>query len=236
MTQVDFAIAFVFMLIILTYSIFFVTNNISHDFDTLTTKRLERTCLSLSKQLFDIQDNKSLMTNFKEIQASFQEMGGYSHEEQINVVISPVVSKIHVYDKLFNEIPSSTSSTSDSVTVSFDLNFSVVEKKYVNIFYFGEPSTSINFLNNVTETNITGTILSEKDVIVLSQEKCTNLTSLSYGDSKNLFGFTENFKITNGCDYGPEPPLANLIVKTKTILVENPDETIYPQYLKLTVW
>lgn len=236
MTQIDFAIAFALILTILLYSVFFITNNISSDFNTFTSKRLEKAALSLSKQLFEIQDNKSLVTNFKEIQAVFEEVGGYSHNEQIKITISPVVSKIHVYDKIFNEIQSTNSSTSDNVTVTFDLSFSSNEKKYVNIFYFGEPSTNIVFLNDVAESNITGVILSEKNMAVLSQEKCSDLKSLSYDVSKNIFGFNDNFRITNGCVYGPEPPAANLIVKSKTLLVEKSDETVYPEYLKLMVW
>lgn len=236
MSQIDFAVAILLMISVLTYSIISVSSKLTNDFNTFTAKKLEDSASSLSKQLFKIQDNKSLVSNFKKIQASFQEIGGYSHMETMNVTITPVVNKIHVYGNFFNEIPSTNYTTPDNITVSFDLSFSANEKKYVNIFYDDVPTTSIAYTSNVTETNVTSVILSEEDVYVLSQERCNKLKSLSYEDAKNKFGFSDNFRISE-CEYGGELPLtANIIAKSIPLLIENSTRTLYSNFVKLKVW
>jgi len=122
------------------------------------------------------------------------------------------------------------------MTVSLDLFFFSNEKKYVNIFYEGPPTTSIAYTSNITETNITSVILSEEDVYVLSQERCSNLKSLSYEEAKNRFGFLDNFNVSD-CSYGIEVPLTgNIIVNSIPVLVEKVDGTIYPKFVKLKVW
>jgi hypothetical protein len=238
MSQIDFAVAILMMISILTYSIISVSSKLTNDFNTFTTKKLEESASSLSKQLFKIQDDKSLISNFKKIQVSFQEIGGYLHSnpEQMNISITPVVNKIHVYDNFLNEIPSTNYTTPDNITVSFYLGFSSNEKKYVNIFYDGAPTSKINYTSNVTETNITSVILSEEDVYVLSNESCSRLKSLSYDEARNQYGFLDNFNVSE-CDYGIEIPLsANVIVKSVPLLIERQDGTVYSNFVKLKVW
>jgi len=236
MGQIDFAVAFLVMISVLTYSFVSVSNKLANDFNTFIQNDLDASASSLSKQLFKIQDDKSLISNFKKIQASFLEIGSYQHtNEEINVTITPVVNNIHVYDNFFNEISSTFLNNGDNVTVRFRLDFLPNEKKYVNIFYNDVPTTNIKY-TNVTETNITSVILSEEDVYLLSQQRCNKLKSLSYENAKNEFGFQDNFRISE-CEYGGElPPSSNIIVKSTPLLVEGSTGAINSTFVRLRVW
>jgi hypothetical protein len=234
MSQIDFAIAILMMISILTYSVISVSSKLSNDFNLFTAKKLEESASSISKQLFNIQDSKSLISNFKKIQVSFKEIGSYPHTETLTISAIPVVNKIHVYDIFFNEIPSTTSDDGTKVNISFSLSFSSNENKYVNIFYEGIPTNNIDYTSS--ENNITSVILSEEDVYVLSKEKCSILKSLSYNEARDQFGFLNNFNVSE-CDYGIEIPLTtNVIAKSIPLLVERQDETLYPSFVKLKVW
>jgi hypothetical protein len=236
MSQIDFAIAILMMISILTYSVISVSSKLTNDFNLFTAKKLEESASSLSKQLFNIQDSKSLISNFKKIQVSFKEIGSYPHTETLSVTITPVVNKIHVYDIFLNKITYSQTDNGDNATISFELSFSSNEKKYVNIFYDDAPTTKITYTSNIIETNITSVILSEEDVYVLSKEKCSILKSLSYNEARDQFGFLNNFNVSE-CDYGIEIPLTtNVIAKSIPLLVERQDETLYSNFVKLKVW
>lgn len=234
MTEIDFAVAFLLIISVLTYSIISVSNKLSNDFNLFTEKKLEESASSFSKQLLKIQDEKSLISNFKKIKVSFQEIGSYSHTENLNITITPIVNKIHVYDNYLNEIPSTVLNNVDNVIVSFNLDFSPNEKKYVNIFYDDVLTSSIDYTSD--ENNITSIILSEEDVYVLSQQRCSNLKALSYEETRNKFGLLDNFNIS-GCDYGyAAPDAANIIVKSVPILIEKSDGTLYMDFVRLKVW
>jgi len=236
MSQIDFSIAILIIISVLTYSVISTSNKLNSDFNTFESKRIGESASALSKQLFNVEDSKSLISSFKKIQVSFQEIGGYPHTAQMNITITPVVSKIHVYDNSLNEIPSTNSSNGNNITVSFELSFNPNERKYVNIFYDGIPTTKINYTSNITETNVTSIILSEEDVYVLSQERCINLKSLSYEEAKNRFGFSDDFRISE-CEYGKEvPATSNVVVESVPLLVEKTDGTLYSNLVKLRVW
>jgi hypothetical protein len=238
MSQIDFAVAFLLMITVLTYSFLSVSNKLTNDFNTFTAKKLEKSASSLSKQLFEIQDNKSLISNFKKIQVSFIEIGGYQHTETMNVTITPVVGKIHVYDNFLNETSSTNTSDGNNITISFNLGFSPNEKKYINIIYDDIPTNKITYTSNITTTNVTSIILSEEDYKVLSQDKCSILKSLSYEEAKNQFGFSDNFEsnITE-CEYGGKmPSQSNIIVKSVPLIIEQSNGTLYSNFVKLKVW
>jgi hypothetical protein len=236
MSQIDFAIAILLIITVLTYSLVSVSSKLTNDFNTFTAKKLEESTSSLSKQLFKIQDNKSLISNFKKIQASFNEAGGYQHIETVNISITPAVNKIHIYDNFLNEISSTIIDDGIRVNISFELNFNPNENSYVNIFYDDAPTSSITYTSNITETNITSVILSEEDVYVLSQERCSNLKVLSYEEAKSKFGFPDNFYISE-CEYGGESPFtANIILKSVPLLIEKTGGTLNSTFVKLKVW
>lgn len=234
MTEIDFAVAFLLIITVLTYSMVSVSNKLTNDFNLFTEKKLEESASSLSNQLLEIQDEKSLLSNFKKIQASFQEIGSYSHAETLSVTITPYVNKTYVYDNFLNKIPSTVLNNGDSVTISFNLNFAPSEKKYVNIFYDDVPTSRIAY--NSTDNNVTGIILSEEDVYVLSQKKCLDLKSLSYEETRSKFGILDNFNISE-CDYGYATPVtSNIIIKSIPVIIERPDGTLYLGFVRVKVW
>jgi hypothetical protein len=236
MSQVDFAIAILLMITVLTYSLISVSNKLTNDFNLFTSKRLYESEYSLSRQLFNIQDNKSLISNFKKIQVVFQEIGGYQHTETMNVTITPAISKIHVYDNFLNEILSTSINNGNNVTVSFNLDFSSNEKRYVNIIYDDVPTNKITYTSNIIQTNVTSIILSEEGFQVLSQGRCSNLNALSYEEAKNQFGFYDNFNI-EGCNYGGNVPLSsNILIRSIPLIIENNYGTLYSNFVKIRVW
>jgi hypothetical protein len=202
-----------------------------------TSEKLYESGYSFSRQLFNIEDNKSLIKNFKKIQVSFQEIGGYQHSnpEQMNITITPVVGNISAYDNFMNKIDSTTYETPDNITISFYVGFSSNEKKYASIIYDDVPSNNITYTSNVTETNVTGIALSGEDVQVLSQDRCSNLRSLGYEGAKSQFGFPNDFRIT-GCYFGETPPQSNVIVRSIPMIIERSDGTLYSNFTEIMVW
>ena len=239
MTQIDFAVGLLLTLIVVTYSTLSISSIVSNDFNFFTSKRLDQSASSLYKQLFETQDNKSLISNFKKIQVEFTDIGGYPHAELLNITITPIVNKIHVYDKSMSEITSNKFTTAENVTVSFLVPIYANGKTYVDIFYSGVTTTKIDYTSNSADTNVTARILSEKNVAVLSQERCSNLKALSYDEAKTAFGFIDNFKIdSDDCKYGEEPPAtSSIVIKSIYTLIENKtDESLYSENVKLMVW
>ncbi len=236
MTNVDFGIAFFLLILIIVYSVMFISSNITNDFNHFNSEKLENEASAMMSGLFFTEDHKSLVSEFKEIQVRFSEISATSHLSNLEIEITPEVSKAHVYDKRYNEIASSVTSISGKTIVSFDMGFSPLEKKYVYIVYEGSNTSNINYTSNSSENNVTSVIISENEIYLLSQSKCSYLQSMSYEESRNFFGFTENFRISNGCIYGPEPPEANVIVRTISMLVEQADETIQSEKVNIMVW
>lgn len=237
MAHIDFAIAFVVVFTMIVYSVFIASSTITKDFEYFNEMEIEMARDSLSKQLFETIDNKSLITNFKRIQVSFEEIGAYQHTETLRISIEPIVEKIKVYNQTMHEIASVNTTEGSYTNISFDMQFSANEVKYVNIFYLGGDTEDIVFNNNVTQTNVTASILSEEDVPVLSQDRCNYLKSLNYDTVRDSFGFIHRFRIDNHCVYGENPPLAaDIIVKSVPIFVEKTDETIFPEMVTLKVW
>jgi len=237
MTHIDFVIAFALTIGIIFFAIFFVNNNFSRDFNYFRIIDLEKAESSLERQLFDIKDYKSLISDFKKIQILLKEIGNRTHTgEQINISLEPVVSKVHVYDNYMNEISSINITEGNKVFIIFTLSFSPLENKKVNIIYHGDKTDYIDY--NSSNNEIEGKIISEKNIPVVSQEKCSSLNSLTYEDARNAFGFEQQFKLNlTGCNYGVEPPtVANIISKEVPVLLERSDEIIIASKAKVMVW
>lgn len=227
MAQVDFAVAFVVIFIMVSYAAFFVSNTMSKEFSYFNLKELEESGDSISNHLFYTADSKSLVTSFKKMQIVFEEVGDYSHTEGIVLSITPLVEKIHVYNASMVEIISSYSGGN----LSFDLSFSSNQKNYVDVFYKGEV-TGVSY---VSDNNITAKVLYEEEIAVLSQEKCDQLKALLYDDAKSIFGTTNNFRLEGYCSYGETPPAdANVVVKMIPAIIE--DSGLHAEYVILKVW
>jgi len=236
MSHIDFSIGFVLIISTIFLIIYFILNSISNNINNFSINELKESSLSLEKYLFEINDDKSLISTFRELQAILTETNNTDHTEEIRISIQPQVDKVKVYDTLMNEIPSTSSQLSGETILSFDLSFTANEEKRVNIFYFGDSITNIDYLS--TENNITIRILSDKNVNVVSKEKCSNLKSKTYEDVKEIFGFQDQFKLDlENCDYGPEPPIAaDIILKNVPVLFESFNDLLTAKFAKLSVW
>jgi len=235
MTHIDFIIAFALTVGIIFFAIFFINSNFSREFNYFRTIELEKAASSLERQLFEIHDDKSLISDFKKIQVLLKEVGNRTHTEQINISIEPVINKLHVYDNFMNEIPSEKTIDGNKVFLTFVLSFSPYGKRRINIIYDGGQTT---YMGISSQNDIESRIISEKNIPVVSQEKCSKLNSLEYNNARNAFGFEHHFKINlTDCNYGLEPPtVANIILKEIPVLIERYNELISATNARMTVW
>jgi len=235
MTHIDFIIAFALTVGIIFFAIFFVNSNFSREFNYFRAIELEKAASSLERQLFEIHDDKSLISDFKKIQVLLKETGNRTHTEQINMSIEPVINKLHVYDNFMNEIPSEKTIDGNKVFLTFILSFSPYEKRRIDIIYDGGQTT---YMGISSQNDIENRIISEKIMPIVSQEKCLKLNSIEYDDARNAFGFEHQFNINlTDCNYGLEPPMvANIISKEIPVLVERYNGLIYAANARVMVW
>ncbi len=236
MSHIDFVIGFVLIVSTMFLIIYFISNSISNNVNDLTVNELKESSISLEKYLFEINDDKSLISTVRELQTILTETNNTDHTEEIRISIKPQVNKVKVYDTSMDEIYSSSIQLVTETILYFDLSFTANEEKKVNIFYFGEPITDIDYLS--TENNITIRILSDKEIKAVSQEKCSNFKSNSYEINKKNFGFQNQFRLDlDDCSYGSEPPIAaNIILKNIPILFEGSDGLLRTKFARLRVW
>jgi len=229
MSQTDFIIGFGVLIVLVSFTIFYISSNYSSEFNSLLLLDLKESSYQLEQLLKD-----SLSDNFKKINSYFKEIGGEEHRERIGISIEiENIDKIHVYDDLMNEIPSDVIRTGKGVNVFFFLDFDPNEEKFVNIFYYGGSSTDLKYLGNPEENNVIGRILSEYNVNVIPNEKC----NLDYDQFRNSLDFENQFKINlTECSIGPEPPETNVIVKNIPILFENSNELMIPENMRVLTW
>ena len=236
MSHIDFAIGFVLIISAMFLIIHFISNSISNNVVDITVNEIKESSLSLEKYLFEINDDKSLISTIRELQAILIEVNNTDHIEEIRISIKPQVSKVKVYDNLTNEIPSTSYQSPGETILSFWQDFKANEKKRVNIFYFGDKITDIDYLS--TENNISLRILSDKELNVVSQDKCSNFKTRSYEDVREDFGFQNQFRLNlDDCSYGPEPSItANIILKNIPILFEDSDGVLKAKIARLRTW
>lgn len=236
MSHIDFLVGFVLILSTMFLIIYFISNSISNNVNDLATNEVRKSSLSLERQLFDINDDKSLIANAKELQEVLVETNHTAHAEEMRISIKPQINSARVYNNSLSEIPSSSTQSPGETILSFSLSFSPDEKKWVRIFYFGDSVTDINYLT--TEDNITLRILSDKNVTVVSQKKISNFKNNAYEKTKEIFGFQNQFRIDlEDFHYGPEPPItANIILKNIPVLFESSDGLLHAELARLRVW
>jgi hypothetical protein len=233
MTDIDSTMAFVLILTVLTFVIFYASSYFSTETGLLGSVELRKSSDFLTTQLFQTFDN-SLLDTGKKIQILFKEEQDRDHQETLQVSIEPVVNKIHVYDKFLNEIPSSTQISGDQVIVTFSLSFGRNEEKRIDILYFGRKTSNIEYLSG--GTGISAKILSEKEVNLVSQDRCSKLGS-DYDNTRTILGFDQQFRVDlTDCSFGPNPPDANVILSSYPVLVEKLNGLISPELARVSVW
>lgn len=233
MSHIDFAIGFVLIVSTISVLLYLVTNSISNGINDFISNEVKESSLSLERYLFNINDEKSLISTFKELQAVLAETNSTSHNEEIRISIKPQVSNVTVYDSLMGEVSSSSSSLPDETIVLFNLEFAANEVRRVNVFYSGDSVDRIDYLT--PENNITLRILSDKEFDVASQEKCSNF--YPYETSKEIFGFKNDFRLDlENCNYGPQPSIGNIVIRNIPVIFESTDGLLSPKFARLSVW
>jgi len=234
MTQVDFIVALFITVAVIMFSLFIVLGRFNTDFDQLNLKSLDIDSATLLQQI-----NDNLTENFRSVQVMFNETSGLSHSETLQIILRPSgsVDRMHVYDNLLNEIPSAVVKDLTEVRVDITLSFSANEKKLIRFIYSGTPTTEIIYGSNPVTTNVSAIILSERVTPVISDAKCSDLSETFYQSLRNSLGAENNFHVTlTDCNFGPLPPLTNVVVKSKTVMKEKSDGVLSAEVMRLSVW
>ncbi len=234
MSHVDFIISFVLILSTIFLVIYFVSNSISNNVDDMVLDELKVASASMKTYLFEISDDKSLASNVKEIDVILTETNGTQHTEQISMSIKPNVDRVRVYDSLMNEIPSSSNDMPEETVLSFSMTFDPNEKKTAKVFYFGNSVNDVDMSGN----NLTFRAISDKDVSIVSQEKCSDLKNVDYESIRNTFDFKHQFRLElKDCGFGLETPSkANIIIRSIPVIFENSDGSLSGEFARLIVW
>lgn len=234
MSHIDFAVGFFLIISTMFMIIYFISNSISNSVAVIGTNELRESSLSLEKGFFEVNDDKSLISIQRELQMVLNEVNGTDHDAEIRLSIRPQISKVKVYDSFFNEIASTSQQLSGETLLSFSMFFDANEKKNLNVFYSGNSVDDIDYLS--TDNNITIRILSDKEVNVVSQEKCLKLQAEPYQNVREMFGFNHDFRIDlEECSYGPMQLSSNILLRNVPVIFES-DGLLKPKIARLVVW
>ena len=235
MTHIDFLIGTMLLLSSLFLIVYFVSNSITNNVNSIKEASVSESAVTIEKYFFDIDGEYSLTEDASTMQAFLTEENGTAHSEIIAFSIKPQISSIKVYDSFWNEVASSFSQSSGETVLTLDLGFSPNEKKDFNIVYFShaEEANYLSAGNNVSVILVVG-----ENLKVVSQQKCSELQAKSYEDVKSGIDFKHNFKIEVGdCSYGSSPPLTtNIFIRNIPVIFENSDSTLSPVLGRLSVW
>lgn len=235
MTEVDFAIAIGITIAIISFIIFYAVGDFTEDIGIIRADQLDSAKVSLSNQIL----KDYLSDDVKKIDMMFEEIGNTSHTESLKISLEPgdVAGDVYVYDDEFSEKSISVDEYTENITIVFSVSFSEYEKEYLSLFYKGNSTTKINYETNVTQKNVTGVIISEYDVPIISYEKCSDMMNMSFDDFRDELKTDHYFQLQlTGCNFGPEPPETDVVVKRMSILREDSDGSIVPDVAILKVW
>jgi len=235
MSHIDFLIGFVLIISTVSLLIYFVSNSLSNNVNDFRTNEIKESSYSLGRYLFDINDDKSLVSTFRELQTVLNETNHTNHEEEIIISIKSQVTNVKIYNSSLSEIVSTSSQFPGETVVSFTLNFVADEVKRVNIFYVGDSVNDIDYLT--PDNNITLRMLSDKEINIVSQEKCSNFISYPYETVKDMLGFRNNFRLDlENCNYGPQPSVGNIVVRNIPVIFESSNGLLSSKFARLSVW
>jgi hypothetical protein len=223
MTEVDFAIAFLLIISVITYSVVAVSDRLSSNFATYSEKRIEAAADSLSSQIFS---EDGLMQRFDKIQLRIREIGNFDHVERVTFGL-PGALKIHAYNSTMDEIESTVSA--ENVTIVRSLRSG--QSEYIDVIYEGNVSS----ISVYAPANVSVTVVFGGEIIALSYAKCQELKSMNYTDAKTRFGFNDYFSLSL-CDYGPSPPNTNIVARSMPLMYEDSDGTMRYAVSRLRVW
>ncbi len=216
MSQLDFVIAITLVITMISLVVFFSASSFSNKIDYIGSYNLENSVDSLASYLFE----DVLSEKIKNIQFKLEETGNYSHQEEITLTLDGNFNNPHLYENS-NEI--NIDVTGDDV--SFTLNFDSAEKRYFELFYDGGVDDII-----YSAANISSVILSEKDIFVVSLDKCSDI---EYNNTKDMIGYDFKLEI---CNIGLDPPeTGDVIVLDYPVLIFD-DQGFNPTLTKIIMW
>jgi hypothetical protein len=236
MTHIDFVIGFVLIISTIFMIMYFVSSSISNNMNDVYTSGIRESALTLENYLFRVGGENSLAVSARVIQAVLEDVNDTDHGEYSTILIRPQVINARVYDEFWNDIPSSQISLPGETSLSFALTFASNEKKSMNIVYLGDRVESLSYSDSEGMTEMRA--LPDKEIMIVTQERCSYLQGISYDDFRDNLDFDHQFRLELGnCSYGSEPPFAaNILVRSVPVIFEGQDGSVSDEYARLMVW
>lgn len=235
MTEVDFIMAMGITIAVISFIIFYSVGSFTDDVTSVRASELEFAKVSIADQLL----KDYLVDDVKKVEMVFEDIENSSHTEELEVSLEPsdVTDSVVVYDDEFDEVSSSVSTTGSKVIIKFSQSFSAGEREHLNMLYKGDSTSKMTYESNVSDVNVTGTLLSEYDVDIISYEKCSDLLSVEFDDLKDELGIEHYFQLDlTDCEFGPNPPQTDVTVIRIPVLREDSTGDIIPDVAILKVW
>jgi hypothetical protein len=236
MTHIDFMIGFILIISTIFMIMYFVSSSISNNMNDVYASGIKESALTLENYLFKVGGENSLAVSARVIQAVLEDVNGTDHGEYSTILIRPQVINARVYDEFWNDIPSSQISLPGETSLSFTLNFVSNEKKSMNIVYLGDSVESLSYSDSDGMTSMRA--LPGKEIMIVTQERCSYLQGISYDDFRDSLDFDHQFRLELGnCAYGSETPsAANILVRSVPVIFEGQDGSVSDEYARLMVW
>ena len=235
MTEVDFIMAMGITIAVISFILFYTVGSFTDDVTTVRANELEFAKVSIADQLL----KEYLVGNVKQIEMMFEDVENNSHTEELEVSLEPsdITDSIIIYDDQFDEVNVSVSTSKKKLTIKFSQSFSAGEREHLSIFYKGNSTAKMTYESKVNQVNVTGTLLSEHDVSIISYEKCSDMALMDLDDVKDELGIEHYFKLElTDCDFGPDPPETDVSVLRVPVLREDSSGELTPDTAILRVW
>lgn len=213
MTQIDFIMAIVITLGVITFSIYYVSTDFTNQMNEMSITELKSSADVLENQL--MQDITEDMTVRK---IRFEEISGKEHTESIVFIsLGMIKDEYKVYEGK-NLI------TSGIGTVTIPITLAPNQVRYFDVYYSG-----VRGIRDITgDNNVTVRALSEQLYSVVSEDLCKKI---KYDEMRKIIN--HNFKIKIGtCDIGLEPPKETIIVNSFPVVLKTMESTT----AKIMVW
>ncbi len=223
MSQIGFIMAVVITIGVISFSIFYVTNNFETRLDQMTVLELQKSADILETKILDL-----IGEDVQIVKAGFEETSGSAHEEQIMLTLDidygPSGEQyVQIYDEEFNLIDSEN-------PLTFSLSLDANEKKHFNIFSSG----NITDITYNDAPNMTARSWAQENYTLMSESKCMDI---NYDQIRDEIG--HNFKLKIGsCESQLEPPQGTVVARTIPIVLKRTVKGIVLEktFASILVW
>ncbi|MBU3896685.1 MAG: hypothetical protein KJ697_02005 [Nanoarchaeota archaeon] len=213
MTQIDFIMAIVVTLGVISFSIYYVSADYTNQMNEMNIIELKASADVLQNQL--MQDITEDMTLRK---VRFEEISGETHTESIVFVSLGMIKDEYKVFEGKNLITSGTG------TITIPITLSPNQIRYFDVFYSGVRGIR----GIIGDNNVTVRALSEQTYLAVSEDLCKNIDYDKLRKSIN-----NEFKIMIGsCEIGLEPPQETVVVNSFPVVLKSLESTS----AKIMVW